>query len=103
VAGISEPLPIRSLGDGMQRLLGIALALVNAKDGLLLVDEIENGLHYSIQTDLWRLIFQLAQKLNVQVFATSHSWDCIRSFQQAAQENEQENGILLVWNFLEAT
>jgi hypothetical protein len=95
VAGISEPLPIRSLGDGMQRLLGIALALVNAKDGLLLIDEIENGLHYSIQTDLWRLIFQLAQKLNVQVFATSHSWDCISSFQQAAQENEQENGMLI--------
>jgi ABC-type ATPase involved in cell division len=94
VAGESEPIPIRSLGDGMQRMLGIALALVNAENGILLIDEIENGLHYSIQTDLWRLIFQLAHRLNVQVFATSHSWDCIESFQRAAQEDEQE-GILI--------
>ncbi len=95
VADIDEPLPIRSLGDGMQRLLGIALALVNAKDGLLLIDEIENGLHYSIQADLWRLIFQIARKLNVQVFATSHSWDCVASFQQAAQDDKLEEGMLI--------
>jgi AAA15 family ATPase/GTPase len=95
VAGIDEPLPIRSLGDGMQRMLGISLALVNAKDGMLLIDEIENGLHYSVQLDLWRLIFQLARRLNVQVFATSHSWDCIESFQLAAQEEEQVQGVLI--------
>jgi predicted ATPase len=95
VTGIAEPLPIRSLGDGMQRLLGIALALVNARDGLLLIDEIENGLHYSTQPDLWRLIFQLARDLNVQVFATTHSWDCIEAFQEAAQEDVQEEGVLI--------
>jgi AAA15 family ATPase/GTPase len=95
VTGMPEPLPIRSLGDGMQRVLGIALALVNAKDGLLLIDEIENGLHYSTQPDLWRLIFQLAGKLNVQVFATTHSWDCIEAFQEAAQEDVQEEGVLI--------
>ena len=95
VADIAEPLPIRSLGDGMQRMLGIALALVNAKDGLLLIDEIENGLHYSAQTSLWRVIFQLAHKLNVQVFVTTHSWDCIAAFQQAAQEDEKEEGMLI--------
>ena len=95
VTGIAEPLPIRSLGDGMQRLLGIALALVNARDGLLLIDEIENGLHYLTQPDLWRLIFQLARDLNVQVFATTHSWDCIEAFQEAAQEDVQEEGVLI--------
>ncbi len=95
VIDIDEPLPIRSLGDGMQRMLGIALALVNAKNGLLLIDEIENGLHYSVQLDLWRLIFELARRLNVQVFATSHSWDCIESFQKASQENEKEAGVLI--------
>lgn len=94
VTGMREPIPIRSLGDGMQRMLGIALALVNAENGILLIDEIENGLHYSVQTDIWRLIFQIAQRLNVQVFATSHSWDCITSFQQAAQEDKQE-GVLV--------
>ncbi|HEY4035683.1 MAG TPA: AAA family ATPase, partial [Ktedonobacteraceae bacterium] len=95
VTDIPERLPIRSLGDGMQCILGISLALVNAKDGPLLIEEIENGLHYSAQPDLWRLIFQLARDLNVQVFATTHSWDCIEAFQAAAQEDVQEEGMLI--------
>ena len=45
-------IPLRSLGDGVNRLFGIALALVHAKGGLLLLDEIENGIHYSVQADL---------------------------------------------------
>jgi AAA domain, putative AbiEii toxin, Type IV TA system len=95
VAGLDEPLPLRSLGNGMVRALGIALALVNAREGILLIDELENGLHYSVQTDIWRLIFRLAHQLNIQVFATTHSWDCIEGFQKAAQEMKNEEGILI--------
>ncbi len=95
IASIREPLPIHSLGDGMQRVLGIALALVNVKDGLLLIDEFENGLYYSAQPDVWRLIFRVASQLNVQVFATTHSWDCIKAFQKAAGEDQQEEGLLI--------
>lgn len=84
LSGARAPVPLRSLGDGMSRLLEIALALANAKDGLLLVDEIENGIHYSAQPDAWKLIFEGAARLNVQVFATTHSWDCIKAYQTAA-------------------
>jgi len=95
IKGIDEPLPLRSLGDGMQRMLGIALALANAQDGMLLVDEIENGIHYSVQPELWQLILQIAYRLNVQVFATTHSWDCIKGFQEAAQEDKQNERLLI--------
>jgi len=95
IADIDDPLPLRSLGDGMQRMLGIILALVNAKDGIVLIDEIENGIHYSAQKELWQLIFQLAHRLNIQVFATTHSWDCIEGFQKAATENTDEKGMLI--------
>ncbi len=90
IANLQDRLPLRSLGSGMQRILGVALALVNARDGILLIDEIENGLHYSVHYPLWRFIFQLANLLNVQVFATTHSWDCIEGFQKAAQDDPQE-------------
>ncbi len=70
------------------------MALVNAKDGFL-IDEIENGIHYSVLPDVWRLIFETAERLNVQVFATSHSWDCIEAFQKAAQENTETEGVLV--------
>jgi predicted ATPase len=81
--GVSEPLPLKSMGDGMTRLFHIIVALVNAKDGLLLIDEFENGLHWSVQPKVWDIVFQLAEKLNVQVFATTHSRDCIQGFDRA--------------------
>jgi hypothetical protein len=74
VAG--KRIPIGSMGDGIWRLLGIALALVRAQSGVLLVDEIDTGLHYSVLVDMWRLVLDTARSLNVQVFATTHSRDC---------------------------
>jgi hypothetical protein len=95
VATSDKPIPLRSLGEGMHRLFSLVLALVNAENGLLLIDEVESGLHYAIQPDLWRLIFEAARRLNVQVFATTHSWDCIKAFQQAADENKEDEGLLI--------
>lgn len=81
--GIDEPLPLKSMGDGMTRLFHIIVALVNAKNGLLLIDEFENGLHWSVQSKVWDIIFQISEKLNVQVFATTHSRDCVKGFDSA--------------------
>jgi len=83
IKGIDEPLPLKSMGDGMTRLFHIIVALVNAKNGLLLIDEFENGLHWSVQPKVWDIVFQLSGRLNVQVFATTHSRDCIKGFDQA--------------------
>ena len=91
---IGRPIPLRSFGDGLNRLFGIILSLVNARGGLLLVDEFENGLHHTVQLDMWRTIFQLAQTLDIQVFATSHSWDAVEAFQKAAAEAPEE-GVLI--------
>jgi hypothetical protein len=92
--------PLRTFGDGVNRLFGIVLSLCNARNGVLLVDEIENGLHYSVQSDVWRAIFRLANDLDVQVFATSHSWDCVQAFQVAASESSQD-GVLVRLSRLE--
>ena len=82
---------LSSMGDGINRVLTIILAMLNCKDGVLLLDEFETGLHYSVQGELWKIIFLLAEELNVQVFATSHSTDCIDSF---AEINKQGVGML---------
>ncbi len=84
----TERLPLKTLGDGMTRLLEIALSLVNSKDGILLVDEFENGLHWAVQPEVWRLVFFLAKQLNVRVFATTHSQDCVRAFHSVWKTDE---------------
>ncbi len=98
LSGGKEPVFLSSLGEGVNHLFYFALALANVENGILLIDEIENGLHYSIQPQVWQFIFEMAQRLNVQVFATTHSWDCIEAFQQVVQEcPEPENLLISLW------
>jgi AAA15 family ATPase/GTPase len=91
-----KPIPIGSMGDGIWRMLGLALAIVNAKNGVLLVDEIDTGLHYTVMSDMWKMIWETAKRLNVQVFATTHSNDCWQSLADIANvENPSEDGITI--------
>ncbi|PGH39426.1 MAG: hypothetical protein CRN43_09135 [Candidatus Nephrothrix sp. EaCA] len=83
LSGMPHVLPLQSMGDGMNRILTVVLALVNCGNGCLLIDEFENGLYHTVQKKLWEIVFRLSKKLNVQVFATTHSEDCIAGFGEA--------------------
>jgi hypothetical protein len=75
----SQPIPIGSLGDGTWRMLAMAVSMIRARGSILLVDEIDTGLHYSVMEDIWKLISATSRQFNVQVFATTHSQDCVQS------------------------
>jgi predicted ATP-dependent endonuclease of OLD family len=83
IKGNTEPVPLGSMGDGMYRIFVLALSLANCENGTLFVDEIDTGLHYKALTQMWRLVIETAKRLNVQVFATTHSWDCLVAFHKA--------------------
>ena len=88
IEGLSEMIPVTQLGQGFNRLLDIYSELVVADARVLLIDEIENGLHYSVLPLVWKGLFLAAQEFDVQIFATTHSWECIRAADQAARERE---------------
>lgn len=90
--GDSRRYRLSAMGDGINRILTIILSMLNCKNGVFLLDEFETGLHYSVQEQLWNIIFTLSEKLNIQVFATSHSRDCIRGF---ANLENSHNGLLI--------
>lgn len=93
--GNKDVMPLRSMGDGINRILSIVLAAVNADEGILLIDEFENGLHHSVQEKLWKIIFELAEQLNIQVFATTHSNDCINGFEEVLNTKPAISGKLI--------
>lgn len=64
-----------------------------ARGGFLLIDAFESGLHFSVYERIWRLLFEMATKLDVQIFATTHSRDCIESFAEVARSGTAE-GVL---------
>ncbi|MBF0262093.1 MAG: AAA family ATPase [Magnetococcales bacterium] len=93
VKGRQDPVPIKTMGDGMNRLFGLGMALACAKDGILLVDEIENGIHWSVLPDVWKFVVKVAKRLNVQVFATTHSNDCLKAFQMGTKGDPNMDGV----------
>ncbi|MGE3076452.1 MAG: ATP/GTP-binding protein [Dehalococcoidia bacterium] len=94
IQGSSTPVPLRSLGDGMNRLLSIALSLVNSQDGILLIDEFENGIFYETQSELWDFVLKVATRLNIQIVATTHSEDCIRAFIAVATQSPEKGYVV---------
>jgi len=85
----NERVPLGSYGDGMRRLLALSIAIIQCTDGVLLIDEIDTGLHYSVMGDLWRFIVEAAKQSNVQVFATTHSLDCIRGLAELYRQHPE--------------
>lgn len=85
--GVARPVPIRSMGDGVNRVFGLAVGIAHARGGIILIDEVENGLHHTAQRDVWDSIFRLSERLHVQVFATTHSWETVVAFQRAANQS----------------
>lgn len=80
----TDIVPISRFGDGLSRLVYLGLALVNCRGGYLLIDEIEDGLHYSLFPQVWDFLFQACKRLNVTLFATTHSLDAATTFSAAA-------------------
>ena len=90
VDGVQRPMPVQLLGEGLNRMLSLALSMNEARGGLLLVDEIENGLHHSVQQEMFSVLSDLAQLFDVQVFATTHSDECIRAAHRALVGRAQQ-------------
>jgi len=86
--GLSEMIPVTQLGQGFNRLLDIYSEIVAADAKVLLIDEIENGLHHSVMPVIWKGLFLAANEFDVQIFATTHSWECILAADEAARTGE---------------
>ena len=93
--GHRRPVPLRSLGDGAPRLFGLALSLAGSRNGFLLIDEAENGIHHSVHGGFWRMILRTAAENDVQVFAATHSFDCVRGFARALADSPDCEGVLV--------
>lgn len=91
--GNKKYLPITAFGDAMQKVLryiAIIIKNANAERSYLLIDEIENGIHYTAQKEVWQMLFKLCQHYNVQLFATTHSREMITAFEEVCEEFEGE-------------
>jgi hypothetical protein len=87
--GLDRKIPVVYMGDGMGRLLSIILVMMTTKDGCVFIDEIDNGIHYSALPTVWSGIVKAAKQFNCQVFATTHSYECLQAAVNGLSENSK--------------
>ncbi|MGH9755047.1 MAG: AAA family ATPase [Blastocatellia bacterium] len=81
--GLKELIPLTQLGQGVTRLFRFFSEMLVEEAKVVLIDEIENGIHHSVLTDVWKGLAMIALEENLQVFATTHSWECIEAAHKA--------------------
>lgn len=81
--GLPELMPLSAMGEGLARAARLFIAMLHVKDGAIMVDEIENWFHYSVVPGIWEAIDQMSRDFNVQIFATTHSRECVRAAYRA--------------------
>lgn len=92
--GPGRMVPLSLMGEGMERYLSFVLSILKAENGTVLIDEIENGFHHSIRVKVWSNLAKLARKYNVQIIATTHSYECIEAAHKSFKEAEKYDFIL---------
>lgn len=86
-----EYLEITEFGDGVRHLISLLTSFYHSENGYLFIDEIDNGIHYTMLDNIWNIILDLSKKFNVQVFATTHSKECIESYARVAKKLEEKD------------
>ena len=90
--GLPQRIPINLMGDGIRKIVSFLTSIYACRGGVVLIDELSNGFHYSVMKPMWDIVLRAAIKNNVQIFATTHDEDSIRGFQKAAQGVYNEIG-----------
>ena len=85
----SHQIPLRLMGTGINRFADIAMSIMVEKPQVIFIDEVENGIHCSAQSDIWKAINEVSEAMDIQVFATTHSLEMIRAAYEAFSEDEK--------------
>ncbi|MDR1895607.1 MAG: AAA family ATPase [Prevotellaceae bacterium] len=88
IDGIDELVPSSIMGDGIRRFLNIVTAVSAKRNAFVLIDEIENGLHYSAYKLLWQSLMSFSEKYDVQLFITTHNIETLSCLKSILEQQE---------------
>ena len=94
--GLEALVPLAVCGEGIVHLFSIIVELIASRNGVLLIDEIDNGLHYRVMPGLWKLLGHLVEKHKVQVFGTTHNDNMMRSALKEFAETQGTLGLFRI-------
>jgi hypothetical protein len=88
--GLSRSVPATQMGQAFNRILHIYAEILTSGTNVLLIDEIENGIFSDSLPLIWKGLFAVCEQQNVQIFATTHSRECVMAAYAAAHERGKD-------------
>ena len=95
--GIKRLVPLQAMGDGIMKVLSIILSIYDCQNGAIYIDELDNGLHYTAQLTIWKAMIHSAIRFNVQLFVTTHSFECVSSLLDSISEEEKAMNLISLY------
>jgi AAA15 family ATPase/GTPase len=91
---LKEKLPLSFVSAGINKFFSILAAIITRSSGVVLIDEIENGIYYRRLSSLWDTILRLAIQYDTQIFASTHSRECLEAAAEVVEKYPDKFGII---------
>lgn len=91
-----EKVPINLISGGINKLASILFAMPSEPGCAVLIDEIESGLYYDRLPDVWKGLLTFCKHYEAQVFATTHSRECLAALSEASADSEEDVSLIRV-------
>lgn len=94
VEGLPEKVPLGLISSGLNRFVGFLVSIADQPHGMVIVDEIENGFYFERMADIWKTLRRFCADYDVQLFASTHSAECLKALEPAVSEYQDDFSLL---------
>ena len=94
IPSLPEKIPVGLISSGVNKLVALLLAISTQRNGVIIVDEIENGFHSKTMPQIWSALYEACKKSRVQLFASTHSQECLEALTGVIKGKESDFSLL---------
>ena len=96
IIGLQKKIPLSLTSSGVTKLVSILLSITKQTGGVVLIDELENGFHYSHLSQIWESLLSFSRFYDCQLFISTHSRECLAFAAELAKHNPTEFAVIRV-------
>ena len=95
---LDKMIPIGLMSQGANKLAAVLIYIAAAGEGgIVCIDEIENGFHYTKYEGVWRAVYEFAKEFKTQLFVSTHSWECLKAIPNVFSDNQNDLSLIQVY------
>jgi AAA15 family ATPase/GTPase len=93
-----EMLPIAVVSSGINKFISLLIAVRTNRGGVVLIDELENGIYFKMFPALWGALYAAAKDNRTQLFISTHSLECLNGVTEYIDEDPKDFGLIQIVN-----